>query len=281
MPVGSVALDIGKLEAKIVQAAMKGGAKAADQVLERAKARAPVRKLFKGTGYRQGVSVRNSQGTVGFNGRQPRIRQLRYQDESGEVNQVRGHANSLVPLFRTKSKANGTSYLSGDFRLVEGPKGFQTLRTVEADEAVMVKGGKVKQLTQRDYNAEELRTKGGRLTTSGGRYEIASGRANFRDPGSRLARDGTKLIVNPRQPQTRVGGRLRGELHVEGPVRGEIIWWYIVSRTKDRGRLYGRDQEFGNRHTPAHPFLRPALHESRDLFRNQVRSNIKEAARPR
>lgn len=91
--------------------------------------------------------------------------------------------------------------------------------------------------------------------TSRGRYELRTGRANFRGPGGAT-----------------LGGRLRGEIHVQ-PAEGGGTRWVakVVSPTP-----YAKYVEFGTRHNRAQPYLRPALNQVRESFRNRMRA----AARP-
>ena len=86
-------------------------------------------------------------------------------------------------------------------------------------------------------------------TTARGRYEIRSGRANFTGP------DGTT-----------VGGRLRGEITAV-PAEGGGPRWVakVVSPTP-----YAKYVEFGTRHNRAQPYLRPALSQVRESFRNRM-----------
>ena len=107
---GSVTLNIGAIEERIVTKAMVGGQKGAEYALARIQARAPVRKLFRGTTYHAGAD--------GF--RAPRIRQARFKDpKTGEGGQVRGHANSLNPVFRLRQPNGVTLYQVGDYRRVD------------------------------------------------------------------------------------------------------------------------------------------------------------------
>lgn len=275
---GGLQVNWNRIEQLLLSGAMRGGQKGAEVALERVRRHAPVRKLFRGTTYRAGRS--------GF--RQPIERRVTFRDVSGEVSEFRGHANSSEPLFRTRNRAGRTTFLTGDFRQIDRvgirrdsagvhrEVGTQ-LGRVRADVLERTEGGRGIEFTRRvlrDHaktqsspkilsavSAEDVNVAGGKALTSRGRYEIRSGRANFRSPGGTV----------------RVGGRLKGELHLEGPIRTPgVIWWYVVSSTKDpeTGRLYPRDQEFGTVHHKAHPFMRPGLHESRDAFRRSVRRSM-------
>lgn len=281
----SLTIDFTSVEAKIERFARRGGEVAAAHALERIRKHAPVRKIFRGTTYKTGKS--------GF--REPVSRRVRFDGD-----QRSGHANSAVPLFRTKT-ASGTAFISGDFRrvntttrrlreigtgarastigepstaaygrykptqhVVDGStsSGSLTLVNVVGGKAKLANPAKVKPIS-----AENLKTGAGKVLTTRGRYDVRSGRADYKSNGA-----------------TRVGGRLRGELHVEGPVDEDgILWWYVVSATKDpqSGRLYGLDQEFGTKRHKPHPFMRPGLHESRGALRRSVKSAIKEGLRSR
>jgi HK97 gp10 family phage protein len=99
---------------------------------------------------------------------------------------------------------------------------------------------------------------GNRFLTSAGRREVERAR---------------KGLGNSALFEGRIGGRLRGEIFIEGPVRdGNHIWFYVVSPTP-----YARYQEFGTRHHRAQPFLRPALYESRVVLRFEVRRAVMPA----
>ena len=87
--------------------------------------------------------------------------------------------------------------------------------------------------------------------TSRGRNELRSGRANFTGPGG-----------------TTLGGRLRGEIHMV-PAEGGGPRWVakVVSPTR-----YAKYVEFGTRHSRAQPYLRPALSQVRESFRERMRA---------
>jgi len=104
------------------------------------------------------------------------------------------------------------------------------------------------------------RLKAGRLPssapklTSRGRYELRTGRANFRSSRG-----------------TTLGGRLRGEIHVQ-PAEGGGTRWVtaVVSPTR-----YAKYVEFGTRHNRAQPYLRPALNEVRESFRDRMAAAVR------
>lgn len=97
------------------------------------------------------------------------------------------------------------------------------------------------------------------LLNARGRYEVASGRANYR----------------PRGRATQVGGRLKGEIRaLPARVEGRMVVAEVISPTP-----YAKQQEFGNRHNPAHPYMRPAAAESRRVVASEVQAGILAAAR--
>ena len=94
--------------------------------------------------------------------------------------------------------------------------------------------------------------------SSRGAYDVRSGRANF---GS-----GANVTV---------GGRLRGEIRAEpAKLTGNGAEAWVISPTP-----YAKYMEFGSRHNRAHPFLRPALEESRQDLVAAIRSSIAKASK--
>lgn len=85
----------------------------------------------------------------------------------------------------------------------------------------------------------------GHFLSARGRYEVKTPKRSFY-----------------KEEQT-IGGRLRGEIDVivAAEWEGEQIWGYVISPTP-----YAKYQEFGTRHNAAHPYLRPALRESAEVF---------------
>jgi HK97 gp10 family phage protein len=93
-----------------------------------------------------------------------------------------------------------------------------------------------------------------------GRYELHVGRAIH------------SLKANGTGGQ--LGGRLRKEIYaIAAKIEGKTIFARVVSPTP-----YAKFQEFGTRHNPAHPFLRPAGHESAGTIKADVLSSVTSAA---
>lgn len=163
----------------------------------------------------------------------------------GRSTSFSGHSNSLVPVFR-KGQYNFTA----DVRKV-GPVGPGLRQHKDSFE------GAPTQVRSAQTTASVKKNQ----MTSRGRYEV------------KRARRGSK---NSGLFQGRVGGRLRGEIHLT-PVRrrGSVLWIYVVSPTE-----YAHFQEFGSPggRSRAHPYLRPALYESRKVLRSSVQRLATTAA---
>lgn len=75
--------------------------------------------------------------------------------------------------------------------------------------------------------------------------------------------------------QGQIGGRLRDEITATtARLDGSMIVAEVESPTP-----YAKQQELGNRHNPAHPYLRPAGYESHDDVRTLIGKNIAASAR--
>lgn len=96
------------------------------------------------------------------------------------------------------------------------------------------------------------------MLTSRGAYEVRTKRASFST-----------------WQHLKVGGRLRGEIYATAPkVMGSRAEAWVISPTP-----YAKYMEFGTRHNAAHPYLRPALEESRSEIVSRIAAAVKEAAR--
>lgn len=113
-----------------------------------------------------------------------------------------------------------------------------------------------------DYDAEmSVRTFGGpseeTFLTRRGAYEVRTQRANYATWG-----------------HTHVGGRLRGEIKATGVApSGDGGEAWVISPTP-----YAKFMEFGTRHNRAHPYLRPALQESRGEVVSAIADAVKVAS---
>lgn len=216
-------LDFAAFEDYILTAVTAALDDGADVVLERARHRAPVRKIFSG-------------------GR----RTMRFKTAS-EVSADRGLRKQLGlgPEFAAPSgkmrprryNRYGPSY----GRVVTSPDSANTpFRPLE------------RRLTPSGHNLA-MRSMEARLSRRG-RAELKSGRAAHKGY---------------------LGGRLRDEMFTErARVEGSRIIASVVSPTP-----YAKYQEFGTRHHAAHPFLRPALLESRGEIASIISRATGDAAR--
>lgn len=112
----------------------------------------------------------------------------------------------------------------------------------------------------------------------GAQREIAEpGRLRLQKAQASLDRRGRFEIKSLRAAHDgSLGGRLRSEIYAtEARLDGKVIRLKVVSPTP-----YAKYQELGTEHNPAHPYLRPAGHESRDAIRADVGRSVAAAARP-
>lgn len=114
-----------------------------------------------------------------------------------------------------------------------------------------------------DYDAEMARRKAGQapqptFLTRQGAYEVRTKRAKATTWGHAY-----------------IGGRLRREIFATAPeISGAMAEAWVIAPTP-----YAKYQEFGTRHNAAHPFLRPALDESREEIVSRIAAAVREASR--
>jgi HK97 gp10 family phage protein len=91
-----------------------------------------------------------------------------------------------------------------------------------------------------------------------------------------LSRRGSYEVKSQRAAhKNQIGGRLRDEITVtEVMVDGNHVHVDVISPTS-----YAKQQEMGNRHNPAHPYLRPALYEGKDEARSIIAAAVVASAR--
>lgn len=94
--------------------------------------------------------------------------------------------------------------------------------------------------------------------TSRGKYEIRSGRAV------------TYQVTDAGNVRVQIGGRLKASIHAEEPVSGEDGTTCKVTA----GVRYAKFVEFPTTHNAAQPFLLPALHDHRSALRKEVAAEI-------
>lgn len=143
---------------------------------------------------------------------------------------IRGRTNSFAPVVRSPA----------------GLIGGEALRELQSPGHLKV--ARIRGKTGGTFTAESL-------LSGRGRYELASGRANHLDEHGNLT----------------LGGTLRDGIKIEGPFEsGFEVIGYVSAYAHDKNRThnYAADQEFGSRHNRPHPFLRPALRESRGKIKS-------------
>lgn len=149
-----------------------------------------------------------------------------------------GNANSLIPVFR-KGKFKAT----GDFRRFSPTGGLTPVPGYTQHTSP--------ESLPKPFSRQKGASIANRSLTSRGRFEVKMAQARGLFNG-------------------RVGGRLRGELRITGPENhAGGVWMYVESPTP-----YAPFQEFGTSRHRAQPFLRPALYESRNVLRFEVRKAI-------
>lgn len=102
-----------------------------------------------------------------------------------------------------------------------------------------------------------LENPGSKVLNVRGRYEMRSGRAFYRNA------DGS----------TTMGGRLRGSIAL-GEVEETRHGLSLRLEAGGEEAYYAIYQELGTRHHPAHPFLRPALDEASKYYKSYLRRSI-------
>lgn len=164
----------------------------------------------------------------------------------GMGTQFSGHANTLFPVFRQA----GGRRVTGDFR-----------RVAPLDQVFQQRGSK-----RKTGLFPSLASQAGTPSASM-RAEAISGRASM------LSAAGKRELKSRRALwKGKIGGRLRDEIYVSEPrKRGKFIWMDVTSPTE-----YAIHQEFGTTHHRPAPFLRPALYESREVLRREIRDAIKK-----
>lgn len=162
-----------------------------------------------------------------------------------EPTQVKGHFNSEQPVL--PEEKGGKSYITGNFRQVRNGK----LEVVPFARRPG-HGGKA-------YIAGAMSAEG--FLTNRGRAEVKSGRAKITGPTG----------------EEQIGGALKNSIEVEDVVA--VSDGYAGYVTAGNAKVYyARFQEFGTAHNRAHPFMRPALYESRADFKRLVEAAIKSGS---
>lgn len=119
----------------------------------------------------------------------------------------------------------------------------------------------------------------GRLTARG-RYELKTQRAL----SARLVRVSLDLSTGEVRKKyakgsLRIGGALRDSIHLEPASANQypVIKASVVAGGQDAP--YAKFQELGTRHNPAHPFLRPALAPAKEELPDALRRSVRRLGR--
>jgi len=168
---------------------------------------------------------------------------------------------------RAASYAAGGGIGGGDIGPMETTVDWESYQTAQAGGMLTTPKGKKRQ--PRDYKLRRASS-------------VARLLADYDDDpaSSPLTRQGAHEVRSKRAEATvdehiSTGGRLRGEIYSVPPrLMGDVAEAWVISPTP-----YARFQEFGTRHNRAHPFLRPALMESREEVVTQVAEAVRKASK--
>jgi len=157
---------------------------------------------------------------------------------------IRGRVNSYAPVINSP-----IGVIGGEELRHWAGKGVMEIKVIHAE-------GKSFELTD--------------LMTSRGRYEMTSGRA-------------VRTVDDKHgEPHQVIGGRLHDSIQPSDVFSdGAETYGFVSASAVDpfskTNHDYAPDQEFGSRHNRAHPFLRPALRESRRTIMSTTRGPIQRA----
>ena len=214
----------------------------AAQIVADARARAPVRKVFKeAKGFRRkfrglttaerGLAVRRAMAYQGYSDFQRR-RSVAYLQRYARAEQPRrGSANS--------------------------PARSRTLRNLGTERGGAFKARVDAARSRRGFVSAHLNP----LLTSRGRYEVRSGRAIHRQ------------VLASGNVRVQIGGALKASIESEGVVQSENGMTVKVTA----GIRYAKFVEFPTTHNASQPFLLPALHGARGKLKSAIASEIKKA----
>jgi len=256
-------INFDRIAETIIRRATVGLNQTLDYCEERAKVYVPVRAIF----------PRSRRGRHGF----PRVRL-----PSTEQQRRGGFEVNIMQAYRSNAAATERLFERPDVNGRAGRSYYdksreRRIRHANSEQPVLNIGGVRVSGNFRDVRNGKLTNIGpgtpepnGPAPTRRGRYEIESGRANISSVrlGATEAED-----VN----QEQVGGALLHSIHAEYPQSvllrglGGLIEGHVVAGSEKVN--YAGYQEFGTRHNRAHPFLRPALYDSRaKLVKNVARA---------
>jgi hypothetical protein len=236
------AINIGAVIARVEAAEEAALEEVAAYVVANARARAPIRKVFReGKGFRRrfrpltplerNLAIRRAQAYSGYNDFQRRRSVAYLRNYARAEIPRRGSANSLASsrTLRNLGTERGTAFK---------PR-FDAARS----------GG--------GFSSASL----GPLLTARGKYEVRSGRAIHREV---LASGASRVTI---------GGALKASIESEGVVStGQGTTVNVTA-----GIRYAKFVEFPTTHNAAQPFLLPALHDARSRLRQALASEVRKA----
>lgn len=274
---------------QVIQAVFDTVQKAAQKALSSAVEDAPVRDVFKhGSAYRR-RGLRTRRLTLEEAHSEDSIRRvLKYRNADGDivplaravpgVTKTRGRQVTDNPYLRRAATRRGNPNSFAPFRIRRGT-GVSAKEAREIFEEARQKGfgraQKLERQTEADtdvYGGREL-TRNGQLRHRPARYKFGKktglhAKGEYERRGRKGTRSGERMsaIYTDASGVTTLGGRLRKEIKMVGPVRmGDAIQASIVSPT-----YYAMFQEFGTRHNRATPYLRPAILKLRTTYRTSM-----------
>lgn len=234
--------DVPAILAAVEAAEREAIEEVADIVARNAKARAPIRKVFREPkGFRRkfrplttperNLAIRRAQAYPGYSAFQRRQSVAYLQNYARAEIRRRGSNNSLAR--------------SRTLRVLGYERGGRFVPRVDARR---VRGG--------GFQSEFLHP----LLSARGRYEVRSGRAIHRE------------VTDSGSVRVQVGGRLKASIGNEGARQVENG---TVAKVAARVR-YAKFVEFPTTHNAAQPFLLPALHQERGRLKTQLAAQLRQ-----
>lgn len=232
-------LNIGRIVELVTQAEEDAVDEVADYVARDAKARAPVRKVFR--------------EAKGF---QRKFRSLTTPERNLAIKRAMAY-QGYTDFERRRSVAHLRYYARAELRRPGSANSLSRSRKLRM--LGVEKGGRFTPATDarrvgRGFSSATLHP----LLTARGRYEVRSGRAIHREVGA----SGTKV---------QVGGRLKASIGNEGVVeQGNGVQARVSARVP-----YAKYVEFPTTHNASQPFLLPALHGARGRLRSTLARELR------
>ena len=261
------------------------------QVEERARHKAPVRRIFKGDrkiAFRGAVGVNN----LGLN--ETKGPAFRYAERAGTAVGILHSGRAFAsPVFRNIESSGLSAFelrgtMGGTYTSHRTPANERRLQ-LGAAERIPLRGRpnssrpviRVEGLGRITGNFRELSGPG--ELAIGAVYARVNGRTVRGDVRSALTARGAYEVRKGRglNAEGDIGGTLRDSIHSTGPfvTRSEVYGFVSASALNESGFNYAYAQEFGTGHNRPQPFLRPALREMKDQIVNGQRNAFATALR--